>query len=143
MSGEATTDFQNVLEEGQDFTPDFEKRGGLLPCVVQEISSGQILMLGYVNAQALEKTQASGMATFFSTSRKGLWTKGETSGNRLWVKEIFIDCDQDALVYRVNLEGDGVCHTIGPDGCHRKSCFYRKLSGTTSLEFLDGQGPKK
>jgi phosphoribosyl-AMP cyclohydrolase len=117
----------------------FEKRGGLLPVAVQESSTGQILMLASVSAEALQKTLQTGMATFFSTSRQQLWTKGETSGDFLQIDEILVDCDQDALVYRVKLLGHGVCHTFAPNGQHRKACFYRKIdTDTAKLTFLEG-----
>jgi phosphoribosyl-AMP cyclohydrolase len=123
-------------EEGSRFLPDFDKRGGLLPCVVQDVPSGQILMLGYVNREALESTRKSGRATFFSTSRQSLWTKGESSGNYLVVREILVDCDQDALVYRVEMAGEGACHTRDSDGKARRSCFYRRLEDGQFLSFL-------
>ncbi len=115
-------------EEGIELAPDFEKRGGILPCVVQDAKSGDILMLGYVNQQALEKSISSRKATFYSTSRNCLWTKGETSGDFLEIKDILVDCDQDSLLYRVEVLGDGVCHTYRSDGRHRHSCFYRKIA---------------
>lgn len=135
------TDFELIsteeLEESSRLLLQFEKRGGLLPVAVQESSTGQILMLASVNKAAFEKTLQTGMATFFSTSRQSLWTKGETSGDFLQIDEILVDCDQDALVYRVTLLGQGVCHTFGPDGLHRKACFYRKITpNTTELTFL-------
>lgn len=115
------------LEEGSELRLDFQKRGGLIPVVVQEAASGQILMVAYASPEAFEKTLRTGKATFFSTSRNQLWTKGETSGDWLEVVEILTDCDQDALVYRVKLLGDGVCHTYQSEGVHRRSCFYRKI----------------
>ncbi|MFP4089702.1 MAG: phosphoribosyl-AMP cyclohydrolase [Cyclobacteriaceae bacterium] len=115
------------LEEGTKLSLDFDKRNGLLPVIVQEKVSGQILMLGYTNEMALEKTLRSRLATFWSTSRQALWTKGETSGDYLYVHHILVDCDQDALVYQVELMGNGVCHTRHEDGTHRKSCFYRSF----------------
>ena len=118
-----------VIEDTDVLMPQFRKRGGLLPVVVQEAASGEVLMLGYANRPALEKTLATGSATFWSTSRGELWTKGETSGNRLRVTEIRIDCDQDALLYRVQREGGGVCHTTNTAGEARRSCFYRSVSG--------------
>lgn len=135
------TDFEQIsieaLEESTQLHLQFEKRGGLLPVAVQESSTGQILMLASVSEAAFEETIRSGMATFFSTSRQQLWTKGETSGDFLRVDEILVDCDQDALVYRVTLLGEGVCHTFDPDGRHRKACFYRKLNpNITELLFL-------
>ncbi len=109
------------------FAPQFEKRQGLLPVVVQDIDTMQVLMLGYANAQALEETLRLGKATFWSTSRQELWTKGKTSGDYLEIVEILTDCDQDALVYQVKVLGKGVCHTKNQVGDTRKACFYRKL----------------
>jgi phosphoribosyl-AMP cyclohydrolase len=115
----------------------FEKRGGLLPVAVQEYCSGQILMLASVNQEAFDKTLETGKATFYSTSRQAIWTKGETSGNTLLVNEILIDCDQDAIVYQVTLENGGVCHTFNEFGKNRKACFYRKLDHELSLKFIE------
>jgi phosphoribosyl-AMP cyclohydrolase len=116
----------------------FEKRGGLIPVVVQDIETLQILMLGYANKEALDETVSSGLATFWSTSRNELWTKGKTSGDYLSIKEILVDCDQDALIYKVKPEG-GACHTKGKNKESRASCFYRKFNNQSqSLEFVSG-----
>lgn len=127
-------------EESTSFLPQFEKRGGLLPVIVQDAVSKEVLMLGYANPLALERTRQTGLATFWSTSRNQLWTKGETSGDTLKVQEIRVDCDQDALLYIVTLEGSGVCHTKGPDNQARYSCFFRRLNASSadSLTFLPG-----
>ncbi|MCW8859441.1 MAG: phosphoribosyl-AMP cyclohydrolase [Deltaproteobacteria bacterium] len=117
------------LEEGSQLMLDFEKRGGLVPAVVQDVTDGRILMLAYVNAEAMKISLEKGMATFWSTSRNELWTKGETSGDFLKIVEILTDCDQDALIYRVEPQGGGACHTKDPDtGKTRATCFYRKLA---------------
>ncbi len=121
------SDITNELEEGLALAPQFDKRGGLLPVAVQETATGQLLMLASVNKEALSKTLATKMATFWSTSRNALWTKGETSGDYLSIDKILIDCDQDALVYQVTLVGNGVCHTYSKEGNHRKACFYREI----------------
>ncbi|WP_109832636.1 phosphoribosyl-AMP cyclohydrolase [Reichenbachiella versicolor] len=127
------------LEEGLDLLLQFEKRGGLLPVAVQETATGQILMLASVNKEAFEKTIKTGLATFWSTSRNTLWTKGETSGDTLKMDNILVDCDQDALVYQVTLLGDGVCHTYGSNERHRKACFYRELKvEKEGLQFVEG-----
>ncbi|MBT4520082.1 MAG: phosphoribosyl-AMP cyclohydrolase [Halieaceae bacterium] len=116
-------------EESAALAVDFDKRDGLVPCVVQDVADGKILMLAYVNAQALDTTFDKGMATFWSTSRDELWTKGETSGDFLQIVEVLTDCDQDALVYRVIPRGAGACHTKDPaSGIARSSCFYRKVN---------------
>lgn len=87
----------------------------LIPVIIQDEVTLQVLMLGYMNAEALEKTKAQGKVTFFSRSKNRLWTKGETSGNFLWVKSTFIDCDQDTILIKVKPEG-AVCHT-GTTSC--------------------------
>lgn len=126
------------LEESQELHLQFEKRGGLLPVAVQETSTGQLLMLATVNAEAFEITIKTRKATFYSTSRNEIWTKGLTSGNTLKIDNILIDCDQDALVYQVTLENGGVCHTFNQNGENRKACFYRKFNwDDSSLTFLE------
>lgn len=125
---------KKLLEEGSEIAINFEKRGGLVPAVVQDVKDGRVLMLAYVNQQAFETTLEKGMATFWSTSRNELWTKGETSGDFLKIVEILTDCDQDALVYKVEPQGGGACHTKNPDsGKTRETCFYRgvDLAGRT------------
>ncbi|WP_080053971.1 phosphoribosyl-AMP cyclohydrolase [Spirosoma aerolatum] len=127
------------LEETTTLQLQFAKRGGLLPVAVQESRTGQILMLASVNAEALSYSLTHRRAAFWSTSRNELWVKGLTSGDTLRLDAVLVDCDQDALVYQVTLEGDGVCHTYGPDGKHRKACFYRQLNpDTETLDFLPG-----
>lgn len=117
---------------------DFEKRNGLLPAIAQDAASGQILMLGYVNKEALEITIKTRLATFYSTSRKEIWTKGLTTGDQLKVLNIFTDCDQDAIIYQVEMMGKGACHTKNKDQKTRKSCFYRVYSfETDQLENFD------
>lgn len=118
----------NKIEEGTQAALQFEKRGGLLPVVVQEQNSGQVLMVAYVNRQALNHTIQHREPAFWSTSRNQLWIKGETSGNKMTLHEILVDCDQDALIYKVTLEAGGICHTKNARGKHRKSCFYRSLN---------------
>ncbi|MBV6652379.1 MAG: phosphoribosyl-AMP cyclohydrolase [Mameliella sp.] len=127
------------LEEGTKLNLQFDKRGGLLPVAVQETSTGQLLMFASVNEEALKLTLETKLATFWSTSRNKLWTKGKTSGDMLKVDKILIDCDQDALVYQVTLLGQGVCHTFDLQGKHRKACFYRELDmEQNKLLFLKG-----
>jgi phosphoribosyl-AMP cyclohydrolase len=102
---------------------DFEKMQGLVPAIVQDAANGEVLMLGFMNGEAYEKTLASGYVTFYSRTRNKLWTKGETSGNRLAVVSAATDCDTDTLLFRVNVEGDGlVCH----EGT--RSCFTRPIA---------------
>jgi len=129
---------KNKLEEDLILNPQFDKRGGLLPVAVQETSTGQLLMLASINKQALTKTIKTKRATFWSTSRNKLWTKGETSGDFLRIDKILIDCDQDAIVYQVTLLGDGVCHTYDTQGKHRKACFYREINmEQDKLQFIN------
>ncbi len=124
------------LEEGLELAVQYEKRGGLVPTIVQDADSGDVLMLGYANQQALKETLRSGYATFWSTSRNELWTKGDTSGDFLKIREILVDCDQDALIYRVERCGNGACHTKDRNCKARKSCFYRRLIDGSTLEFI-------
>jgi phosphoribosyl-AMP cyclohydrolase len=102
--------------------PDFKKLDGLVPAVIQDAGSGEVLMLGFMNAEAYAATQKSGEVTFFSRSRNKLWRKGEQSGHVLKVLDIRVDCDVDALLIRVEALGPGVCH----EGY--RSCFFRELS---------------
>jgi phosphoribosyl-AMP cyclohydrolase len=97
----------------------FSKLDGLIPAVVQDDVSGEVLMVGFMNGEALARTRESGYATFFSRTRNALWMKGETSGNRLKVRQLLIDCDDDTVLLRVEREGEGnVCHT-GSRSCFR------------------------
>lgn len=101
---------------------DFSKLGGLVPAVVQDVESREVLMVGFMNETALAETRRTGFATFFSRSRNALWTKGETSGNRLAVERILVDCDEDTVLLLVRRLGDGlVCHTGA------RSCFFRTV----------------
>jgi phosphoribosyl-ATP pyrophosphohydrolase/phosphoribosyl-AMP cyclohydrolase len=102
---------------------DFEKMGGLIPAVVQDASDGEVLMVGFMNREALERTLEDGYVTFFSRTRQQLWMKGETSGNRLRVVSAHTDCDRDTLLLRVQVEGAGMV-------CHRgtRSCFTEAIS---------------
>jgi phosphoribosyl-AMP cyclohydrolase len=104
---------------------DFSKLGGLIPAVIQDARSDEVLMVGFMNEDALDRTLATGYATFFSRTRGKLWMKGETSGNRLRVAEVLVDCDEDTLLLKVEREGDGhVCHTGA------RSCFERRRDGS-------------
>jgi phosphoribosyl-AMP cyclohydrolase len=98
----------------------FDKADGLVTAVIQDESTNRVLMVGYMNKDALDKTLATGRVTFYSRSRRKLWTKGESSGHYLALKEISTDCDRDALLVKVEALGPGVCH----DGY--ESCFYRR-----------------
>lgn len=125
-----------ILEEATELLLQFKKRNGLLPVTVQESSTGEILMTASVNVEALKHSINHRRAAFWSTSRNELWVKGETSGSTMHLDEILVDCDQDALVYRVTLESGGACHTKDEEGKFRKTCFYRKLNfDSGKLEF--------
>jgi phosphoribosyl-AMP cyclohydrolase len=110
---------------------DFTKLGGLLPAVIQDAASGEVLMLGFMNAEAYAATRRSGEVTFFSRSRNKLWHKGEQSGHVLRVREMRVDCDVDALLIRVEALGPGVCH----EGY--RSCFFRKVSANGAMEVVE------
>ena len=101
--------------------PDFAKGNGIVPVVVQDAETKEVLMLAYMNQQAWEKTLQTGKATYWSRSRQSLWLKGETSGHVQLVKDIFIDCDNDTVLLSVQQVGEAACHT------GYKSCFYRKF----------------
>ena len=101
---------------------DYSKLNGLIPAVIQDADSNEVLMVGFMNDEALARTRQTGFATFFSRSRNTLWMKGETSGNRLAVTDILVDCDDDTVLVKVKRQGDGnVCHT------GERTCFFRKL----------------
>jgi phosphoribosyl-AMP cyclohydrolase len=101
---------------------DYSKLAGLIPAVIQDAESAEVLMVGFMNEAALELTRTTGFATFFSRSRNKMWMKGETSGNRLQVVDLLVDCDDDTVLVKVKRLGDGnVCHT------GERTCFFRKL----------------
>lgn len=104
---------------------DFKKGNGLVPVIVQNYKTNEVLMLGYVNEEALEKTIKTGWVWFWSRSRGKLWLKGRKSGNKLIVKDIFVDCDKDTILIKVNFKGPGVCHT-GNKTCFEKSCIIKQ-----------------
>jgi phosphoribosyl-AMP cyclohydrolase len=101
--------------------PDFDKRGGLLPAIAQDVRSGQVLMVAYMNRESWRRTVETGLATYWSTSRNALWVKGETSGQLQRVHEILIDCDADAVLLKVDQAGGAACH----EGY--ASCFFRRV----------------
>ena len=101
---------------------DFTKLDGLVPAVVQDDETNEVLMVGFMNEEALARTRETGSVTFFSRTRQSLWAKGETSGNRLEVVRLLVDCDDDTLLVRARRLGDGkVCHT------GQRTCFFREL----------------
>jgi phosphoribosyl-AMP cyclohydrolase len=109
----------------------FEKNKGLVPAIVQDHVSGEVLMLGYMNEEALAETQRTRRAVFFSRSRNELWRKGESSGHILKVREVRVDCDADTVLLRVELGGPGACHQ------GFRSCFYRRLAKDGSAAITD------
>ena len=114
--------FQGDVFFQGDITMDFSKLDGLIPAVIQDAESAEVLMVGFMNVEALEITRRTGFATFFSRTRNRLWTKGETSGNRLQVVAMLTDCDDDTVLVKVRRLGDGnVCHT------GERTCFFRAL----------------
>ena len=100
---------------------DFNKTGGLVPAVVQDYQTGEVLMLAYMNPDAFNATLSTGKATYYSRSRQTLWVKGETSGNIQRIKEIYLDCDDDTVLLKVEQIGSAACHT------GHRSCFYKKV----------------
>jgi len=126
------------MEEGSELSPKFDPEG-LVTCVATDAMSGEVLMLAHMNAEALIKTIATGEAWYFSRSRKMLWRKGESSGHVQRVVEMRADCDQDAILIKVEQRGEGACHT------GRRSCFYRavplgpKDHGPLALEFRQAE----
>ena len=124
------------VEEGRALAPKFDA-DGLLTCVTTDAGTGEVLMVAHMNADALQRTIASGEAWYFSRSRRALWRKGESSGHAQRVVEMRIDCDQDAVWIKVEQAGPGACHT------GRRSCFYRAVplgdARAVTLEFRDGE----
>ncbi len=108
----------------------FDKMDGLIPAVVQDHETGDVLMVGFMNPEAWEKTLQTGKATFFSRTRNTLWTKGLTSGNVQLVKEIRIDCDDDTVVLKVEQVGGAACHT------GHRSCFYKRVKDDRTVEVV-------
>ena len=105
---------------------DYSKLDGLIPAVIQDAETSEVLMVGFMNDVALAETRRTGYATFFSRSRNTLWTKGETSGNKLAVREVLIDCDDDTVLVKAERLGDGnVCHT------GERTCFFQRAEGVT------------
>ena len=119
-----------AIEEGSEFVPEFDDNG-LIPAIAQDIRTGQVLMMAFMNREALDLTIQTGYATYFSRARGKLWKKGEESGHFQKVEQILVDCDQDALVLKVTVDA-GQCH-VG-----YQSCFYRALKpgGSKELQFV-------
>ncbi|MBL8020608.1 MAG: phosphoribosyl-AMP cyclohydrolase [Leptospirales bacterium] len=127
----------NQIEEGLKPELDFAKLArsagsqSVIPVVVQDAESREVLILAFVNEAALARTFETRIVTFWSTTRNELWIKGETSGNRLHLVEARVNCEQNSLLFLVRVEGSGACHTRKSDGKYRASCFYRTYDGTT------------
>ena len=133
----------NQLEEGIREALDFSKlrkvagiEEDVLPAVVQDATTKEVLIVAYVNRQALKETLKTGIATFWSTSRNELWVKGATSGNALRVDEVRVNCEQNSAVFLVTPQGGGACHTKDRDGRYRTGCYYRRLKPSGELEFI-------
>jgi phosphoribosyl-AMP cyclohydrolase len=129
------------LEEGAQLSLDFTKlrkiaagKEDVLPVVAQDAATGEVLIVGYANALALETALRERKAVFWSTSRNELWIKGLTSGDYLELLEVRVNCEQNSLLYKVRPAGQGACHTKGADGRARKGCYYRKLKADGTLE---------
>jgi phosphoribosyl-AMP cyclohydrolase len=126
----APTSHSHDLETTTEFRPRFDA-DGLMPAIVTDVGTKEVVMFAWMNREALDKTLASGIAHYWSRSRKELWQKGETSGNKQAVKEIRIDCDQDVLWLAIETAGDGLnCHTGA------RSCFYRRVTGSPASPTL-------
>jgi len=130
-------------EEGSELQLDFEKlqkiaKTGLpvLPVVVQDADSKEVLVVAYSNREALEHSLKTGIATFWSTSRNELWIKGATSGDTLQLVDVRVNCEQNSLLYLVKMLGGGVCHTKDAKGKTRTTCYYRSLQDG-KLKFRD------
>ncbi|MBF0413398.1 MAG: phosphoribosyl-AMP cyclohydrolase [Desulfamplus sp.] len=111
--------------------PNFAKIGGLVPAIAQDYATGEVLMLAYMNEDSWKETLSSGMATYYSRSRKQLWKKGETSGNLQVIKEIRLDCDEDTVLLRIEQIGNAACH-LG-----YKSCFFRTVNQDGTLSIVE------
>lgn len=126
----------NPLEEGTALTLDFTKLqqvaevGGVLPCAVQDVDSGEVILVAYVNEIALRTSIDEGIAVFWSTSRNELWRKGATSGETFTLLEVLVNCEQNSLLYRVRPMRGGICHTKNERGAPR-NCYYRSIDFTT------------
>ena len=132
------------LEEGSALKLDFTKlrkvancESDVLPAVAQDAHTGEVLIVGYANQLALDTTLECGMATFWSTSRDELWIKGKTSGDFLKVEGVYVNCEQNSILYKVTPAGKGACHTKNQNGVARSGCYYRRLKEDGSLEFVD------
>lgn len=129
------------LENGTQLSLDFKKLAkvaacgeDLIPAVAQDANTGEVLIVGYANALALETTLREGMATFWSSSRNELWIKGKTSGDYLEIVEVRVNCEQNSVLYRVKPKGQGACHVKDERGIARTGCYYRKILNSNVLD---------
>ena len=136
-------DSHNDVEKGTTLSLDFSKINeignagfSVLPVVVQDSESGEVLILAYANEEALRETLRRKEAVFFSTSRNEIWHKGATSGDTLSLVEVRVNCEQNSLLYLVRPQGQGACHTKSDDGTARSSCYYRSIDTDTDLRFI-------
>ncbi len=110
----------------------------LVPVVLQDTDTDEVLYVGFANEEALRETFATGTAVLWSSSRDELWRKGATSGDVLVIDEVRVNCEQNSLLYRVRPQRSGACHTREPDGASRRTCYYRRLDASGGLSFLPG-----
>ena len=132
------------VEESEQLALDFAKISkiaaadeAVLPVVLQDVDSGDVLFVGYVNEAALAATLDESIAVLWSTSRQELWRKGATSGNVLQLVDVRVNCEQNSLLYLVRRLAGGACHTLGADGRARPSCYYRSITQQGSLRFVN------
>ncbi len=133
------------LEEGTELRLDFEKLNkvaaqsrGVIPVAVQNARTNEVILIAYTNREAFERSIRSRIATFWSTSRNELWIKGETSGNHFELNEVYVNCEQNSLVYRVTPRGQDICHTHNAKG-EARNCYYRRLDLDTGV--LENMNP--
>ena len=131
------------LEDGTILSLDFSKLNQIgnaghpvLPVVVQDSDTGEVLIVAYANEEALRETLKKKEAVFFSTSRNEIWHKGATSGDTLSLVEVRVNCEQNSLLYLVRPQGEGACHTKTDDGNARSSCYYRSINSDDDLRFI-------
>ncbi len=120
------------LDSIDKFPVDFAKGNGLVPAIAQDVRTGKVLMMAYMNREALETTLKEGRACYWSRSRKELWRKGDTSGDIQIVKDVLVDCDEDTILLLVEQRGKGACHT------RKWTCFFRRLTSEGDLVEIDG-----
>ncbi len=132
------------LEEGTAQQLDFDKLGTIgrsghrvVPVVLQEADSGEVLFVGYANEEAFRMTLELGSAVLYSTSREEIWHKGATSGDTLSLVDVRVNCEQNSLLYRVHRDGGGACHTLDRDDATRESCYYRIATSPNDLAFVN------